>query len=507
MAEIPFRPDLSSRLTRPTADALTHPRAPIGFLWDRRIPEGKVTVLAGAGGTGKSSFLVGLAVARACGHQFLGVPTKPGATCFLSAEDNLTDYLRKWDAWKSVYPNLDANKVAENLSIWEFVGEDFRLVATRYGEVTADVGRIDDVAQGINSLNPRPDLIVIETASRFGAGDENANGAAAALVSACERLAAVTNAAILLMTHVGKTAARSATVDAYAPRGASALTDNARSVLVLSDIPKETDGDGAKKAQMRLLGRPLEPGEDFLVLAAGKSNFARRAAHIIVERVETPHGLVLRGIAGGNMAHRSEEDVVQAAKKAAGEVKAQRKATGLRLRTVIATLTHDGAKVTLTALKEKHRALLGLPIREIPTAVEEAITDGYLRMEDSLTKGGGKIIFPNFTNGANPDQVGSSRINGTQIAPLTGSSNPDQGLPFTTETENVIRLGKSSESLGVNPDHAPSSDPGSDPGCDPGSENQKNTRTGRSQITTPDHGKSPNIPPTPDPDLASLFVD
>lgn len=406
---IPFRQPLADRLHRPTAEEIQHTRAPIAFLWDRRIPAGKVTILAGAGGTGKSSFLVGLALARATGHPFLGVPTIPGATLFLSAEDSMTDYLRKVDAWRSLYPTLDAEKISRNVSIWEFIGEDFRIVSSRFGEVTANAARVDEIVVGVLSLDPRPDLIVIETASRFGAGDENANGAAAALIAACERLSEMTSAAILLMTHVGKAAARTATVDAYAPRGASALTDNARSVLVLSDIPRGTDS-AARAAQERILGRHLDPGEDLLVLAAGKSNFAPRAGHVIVERIATPYGLTMKSIGGSRGASsQSAEEFKATISRVAADARTARQLQGERLRAIVVELSAAGEVVTARRLREVWADKVGIPVKRILEAADDAVRDGFLL--ETVGARGMKILTPKFENGVD-FQVGTLKSGG-----------------------------------------------------------------------------------------------
>jgi len=371
--------------------------------------------------------VVGLALARATGHPFLGVPTKPGATLVLSAEDSMTDYLRKVDAWRTLYPNLDADAVARNVSIWEFVGEDFRIVGNRFGEVTANASRVDEIVMGVLSLDPRPDLIVIETASRFGAGDENANGAAAALVAACERLAEMTGAAILLLTHVGKAAARSATVDAYAPRGASALTDNARSVLILSDIPKGKDA-ASRQSQERILGRPLDDGEDLLVLAAGKSNFAPRAGHVVMERIATPFGLCMKSIGGSRgPSAQSEAEFKATVARVAVEAKSTRLTTGAHLREVVAALATEGHTVTAKKLKDQWATQTGLPARQIGEAVEDAITDGFL--EETKSGRGKACLSAKFDNSTpeTPSHPGQSGTIRDSTPPMPGPSSGTEG--------------------------------------------------------------------------------
>jgi hypothetical protein len=69
------------RLTR-----LDGPIEPITWLWEGWIPDGNITLLAGDGGVGKSTFLAGLAARLSRGDGING--GVPGNTLILSAEDS-----------------------------------------------------------------------------------------------------------------------------------------------------------------------------------------------------------------------------------------------------------------------------------------------------------------------------------------------------------------------------------------------------------------------------------
>lgn len=64
---------------------LDGPLQPITWLWDGWIPDGNITLLAGDGGVGKSTFLAGLAARLSRGDGISG--GLPGNTLILSAED------------------------------------------------------------------------------------------------------------------------------------------------------------------------------------------------------------------------------------------------------------------------------------------------------------------------------------------------------------------------------------------------------------------------------------
>jgi hypothetical protein len=390
--DLPFIRDFVSLIHQPSPEEILATREPIPFILDRRIPCGKVAIFAGAGGGGKSSILVGLALARATGRKFLGLDTRPGATLVLSAEDNVTDYLRKVDAWREVYPALSPQDIARNLQILPLVGEDFRFVSGRFGNVRVEIERVDQIAIAARAMVPQPDLIIVETASRFGAGDENSNESAAALIAACERLASHTGAAVLIVAHVGKTAARESTIDAYSARGASAFVDNARAALVLGTISQ----DRAKR-----LGLTAEEAENLLVLATPKSNFAPRAGDLVLERIETPHGLVLRPYEGGGM---SLEEATRASIRQSQE---RRASNGQRLRTVVENLTASGVMVSFAKLRDDHRAAVAfISIRDLKETIEHAISDGYLTAAQGPKRG--QILLPGSMREVG--SVGSSRI-------------------------------------------------------------------------------------------------
>src|SRR5581483_10137647 len=69
------------RLTR-----LDGPIEPITWLWEGWIPDANITLLAGDGGVGKSTFLAGLAARLSRGDGING--GTPGNTLILSAEDS-----------------------------------------------------------------------------------------------------------------------------------------------------------------------------------------------------------------------------------------------------------------------------------------------------------------------------------------------------------------------------------------------------------------------------------
>jgi len=112
------------------------------------------------------------------------------------------------------------------------------------------------------------DFVWFDTASKYNGGEENSNGDTARFIEALEIIAEITGAAVLVLVHTGKARGE----DQYAARGASAFSDNARSVLVLAPL------------EPRVIGQLENPGKaekaernDVLRLRHTKSNYAAKA--------------------------------------------------------------------------------------------------------------------------------------------------------------------------------------------------------------------------------------
>lgn len=271
---------------------LTEDPAPAKFIWPG-IPDeaGKVAVLVGAGGLGKSALTVGLAVRRALGLEFLGRATKPGTTVIISKEDSRLDYRRKLAAQRALLGGqFVPEKVRDAVMLLDIVGDPALLVEPgAVGTARVNDALVQLWADAIVAAGPRADLIILETAARLTPSEDNAG--LSALVSACELLGRLTQCAVLLVHHTGKEAARSGIADSYTGRGGSSLADNARAVMVLSPYPKEA------KSQGRLgVALPEEMADGALVLSIPKLNGAPPPPPLVIEKVATRWALCLKAV-------------------------------------------------------------------------------------------------------------------------------------------------------------------------------------------------------------------
>jgi putative DNA primase/helicase len=199
------------------------------WLWPGRIPLGKLTLLIGDPGLGKSLVTIDIAARVSRGSSFPdGERCEVGHVIFLSAEDDAADTIR---------PRLDA------------AGADVALVHTLEGmRVTlADNSTSDrpfDLETGIATLEdalariPGVRLIVIDPISAYlGGADSNTNAEVRKLLSPLAAFAAKYGVAVLCVTHLRK----SAGVAVHRAIASIAFTAAARAVWAVASDSSDTN--------------------------------------------------------------------------------------------------------------------------------------------------------------------------------------------------------------------------------------------------------------------------
>jgi len=353
------RDDLSGEVVRVTGEHLAAGFPPVEYVWEGRIPVGKVTVLAGPGGVGKSTVVAGLAVSRAIGTlpaaalgnqvpKFLGARVEPGPTVFVVLEDSAEDYFRRARAYIPGPGFHDA--VASNVTVLDLTSRGYRIVVPAGRDYQVDEGAVDSIAQQI-PRGRHPCLVVLETASLFG-GDES-NAANAMLIAACARLARVTGAAIVLIAHVSKAQAKEGpSGNQHAARGGAAITDNSRSGLLLSFDPR----------------RP-----DRIVLQCVKHNDGPRPPDIDLVRVVNERGVILKRRIG-----RHVEDEAQIQQEAEEETRRKTVALARLYDFVEARLPVGPVSPWKLCASEEVRGKLAMSKHGIEDLVGDAVAAGIL---------------------------------------------------------------------------------------------------------------------------------
>lgn len=275
--------------TRFTVEDLMVDPPDVDFLLQDRIlsEAGAVGTLSGPGGVGKSSLLTGFILCRALGVNFLDIPTKPGKTLVITAEESVKSYRRKLAAWRIGTGNFDPQKVIDNVAVISLQGRsDSKLVQEEGGRYVENRGLVTDLARQAKKFGA--DFIVLETISRLGADETNEGHSS--LVSAVERMANEAGASAILVGHTGKGPAATGNIGSYAGRGGSSLSDNARFNLVLQKFPEDA------KAAEKLLGMSVSEkmAEALTVFHAPKVNEAPPTPPMVLVKVPTKYGLVYK---------------------------------------------------------------------------------------------------------------------------------------------------------------------------------------------------------------------
>lgn len=233
------------------------------------LPVGTVGNLVAPGATGKTQFLLQLAVSRCLGLPALGglfPAAEPENVLFLAAEEQqVVMHQRLHDVTDSLvddglFPTRTRAEVvkalSERFSLFPLTGQDVCLLSD--GNYTEVLTRISKLAQGHR-------LVIADPLRRFHDGDENDSNAMTRLVQGFERIAMSTQGAVLLAHHTSKAATLGGQGDIQqAARGSSALTDGVRWQANLTGMQTKTANE---------LGLSAEEAKFLVRFDISKSNY------------------------------------------------------------------------------------------------------------------------------------------------------------------------------------------------------------------------------------------
>jgi len=173
---------------------------PVSWLWPGRIALGKLTLIAGDPGLGKSFLTLDMAARVSRGWAWpdaTGVATTPGGVVLLSAEDGLPDTIR---------PRLDAAgaDVARIVALEaiQSMGDNGRESA-RHFDLSRDLPALEAAIESVEGCR----LVVIDPVSAYlgdAARDSHNNGVVRTLLGPLAALAGERGVAIVAATHMNK---------------------------------------------------------------------------------------------------------------------------------------------------------------------------------------------------------------------------------------------------------------------------------------------------------------
>lgn len=226
---------------------------PVVWLWPGVIPLGKVAMLIGDPGLGKSYLTTHLAALLSTGRPFPDHPGSaretPGQTLFLSAEDDPAD---------TIVPRLIAH--GADLAHTSFLeGVRYRSGEEGAVDLQKSIGALDHALAQMS--NPR--LVVIDPVSAYlGDADSNNNSQVRGLLKHVAALAVKHDCAILLVSHLRKEGTERAV---YRASGSLAFAAAARSVWLVAKDGADDDNRLLLPVKCNLCGQ--QKGYQFRVLA------------------------------------------------------------------------------------------------------------------------------------------------------------------------------------------------------------------------------------------------
>src|SRR5215218_10051098 len=164
----------------------------VTWLWRDRIPRGKVTVLDGDPGTGKSTLTLTITAKVTTGSPFPdGSRPEPADVILLSAEDEIGDTIR---------PRLEAAG-ADLERCWVLPDVREEGEPPRPPELPLDLARLEDLAKDRAAA-----LVVIDPLMAFlsGAVDAHRDQDVRRVLASMAYMAARTGAAVLIVRHMNK---------------------------------------------------------------------------------------------------------------------------------------------------------------------------------------------------------------------------------------------------------------------------------------------------------------
>lgn len=216
---------------------------PRDYLFAEVVVPGTVNVIAGSGGSAKTTEVIDVCIHGAIGSSQGPVQISKFASLLFLAEETREERDRRFGA---LCVNLPATKRAmvEDLVYCEAAaGSDLRLTLLHDGNVyeTPEVDRMINTAKDhCQRTGVRIGLIVIDHARLVMAGDPLSADHVTALLRALNRIAVETGAAVLLVAHSPKsTYSKEGEPDPSEVFGSGAFVDHTRSAFVLYTMRKD----------------------------------------------------------------------------------------------------------------------------------------------------------------------------------------------------------------------------------------------------------------------------
>lgn len=218
---------------------------PVEWLWPGRIALGKLTLIAGDPGLGKSFLTLDMAARVSRGWAWPGAPDEPGApggVVLLSAEDGIADTIRpRLDA-----AGADVDRIVAVEAI-RTVGDHGRESARTF-DLSRDLPALEAAIQSVDGCR----LVVIDPLTAYlGGVDSHKNAEIRGLLAPLSAIAERYRVAVVTVTHLNKSGGGPAI---YRTMGSLAFAAAARAAWVVSK-----DKDDPRRRLMLPLKNNIAP--------------------------------------------------------------------------------------------------------------------------------------------------------------------------------------------------------------------------------------------------------
>lgn len=241
-----------------------------------------VGLIIGAGGVGKSSILMDMAIGMCRGAPVWGRETsRPLRVAILTAEDDIEIFgarLREMMYARGLTDD-EMRQVLDGLDLCYAGGTNIRLTT-----IEDDVVAISDWTDRMigHFRKSRPDIVFIDPAVSFGVGETRVNDAEQGLINAARRIKKEAGCAVVFVHHTGKGNARNRTDDQYSGRNGSAFADGARMIYVVNGYKAGVEAD--QEAWTKECGSPLQDGEQGIKVTQAKLSYGPALDNIYLVR-------------------------------------------------------------------------------------------------------------------------------------------------------------------------------------------------------------------------------
>jgi hypothetical protein len=215
------------------------------------IPARAVTLLSGAGGLGKSSLTLDLAIAAVTGRAWCQKWTvRRGPVLLVSIEDD------REEIWRRLYDMTDGDtSILDDVHIITTDGQD--PILNKPNSVTWR-----DLVAMTHEFNPS--LIVIDNLALAFEGDEINRQQVSQFMRQLHTLAAASGAGLVLLQHPSLTGLASGSGQS----GSTAWRNAARALIIVESDPKDSDGRTLRVGKMNF--GPSDSNEHSLIWVGGR---------------------------------------------------------------------------------------------------------------------------------------------------------------------------------------------------------------------------------------------